>query len=57
MVPHLTGDHGEHKEEGNQGPGRPIVEELQVVPPSVQQAANHHGQHENGRRPCSKNQT
>ena len=46
VVPHLAGDHGEDEEQGNQRPGRPVVEELQVVPPQVEQAPDQDGQHQ-----------
>ncbi len=52
MVPHLAGDHGEHEEEGDEGPGRPVVEELQVVAPQVQQPADQGRQHHHSHRSC-----
>jgi len=45
MIPHLAGDHGKHEEEGDKGPGRPVVEELQVIASQVEQAANQGRQH------------
>ncbi len=52
VVPHLAGDHGEHEEEGDEGPGRPVVEELQVVAPQVQQPADQGRQHHHSHRSC-----
>ena len=50
MVPHLAGDHGEHEEESDQGPGRPVVQELQVIPPKVEQTSDQSSQHEHRHR-------
>jgi hypothetical protein len=56
VVPHLAGDHGEDEEEGDEGPGRPVVEELQVVAPQVQQTADQGRQHHHSHRSCIRRQ-
>ncbi len=54
VIPHLAGDHGEHEEEGDEGPGRPVVEELQIVAPQVQQPADQGRQHHHSNRSCNR---
>jgi hypothetical protein len=54
VVPHLAGDHGEDEQEGDERPGRPVVEELQVVAPQVQQPADQGRQHHHSHRSCNR---
>ena len=51
VVPHLSGDHGEDEEEGDEGPGRPVVQELEVVAAEVEEPTDEGGQHEQGDGP------
>ena len=46
VVPHLSAHHGKDKEERQQGPGRLVVQKLQVVPSQVEQATDQGEQHE-----------
>ena len=44
VVPHLAGEEGEDDAEGDDAPGGPVVEELEVVASHVEEAADEHEQ-------------
>ena len=48
VIPHLSRQHGEDKEDGQHAPGGLVEEELQVVPPQVHQATNQPKQDKEG---------
>lgn len=52
LVPHLSRDHGEAEEQCPHGPDLLVVQEVEVVPPQVQEASAQQDQHHYGH--CSR---